>query len=375
MANKKSKKKKKKKLLIFGLEILLLIILLVVVYVWSIVGKIHIESMSDEEAGVNTDLDAETLEILEGYTNIALFGLDNRGSDNYSSGNSDSIMIVSINNDTKEIKIVSVFRDTYLSVGDGKYRKANSAYATGGATQAVQMLNSNLDLNISAYVSVDWKALVEAIDALGGIDIELTNAELDPMNMYIPEIDAMTGYSTSPVTSAGLTHLNGTQATAYTRVRYTAGDDFKRASRQRIVLQAMLDKAKQSNVGTLIEICNEVFDDIYTSLELKDIIALAKDVKQYEIVSTTGFPFALTTADLSGAGDSVVAAELSNNVSDLHTYMFGVENYVPSTTVQQISDTIVTKSGVTKDSATVDISTYNNTVGQNGTEFKSQEEQ
>lgn len=374
MANKK-KKKKKNKLLIFGLEILLLVILLVVVYVWSIVGKIHMESMSEEEAGVNSDLDADTLAVLEGYTNIALFGLDNRGSDNYASGNSDSIMIVSINNDTKEVKIVSVFRDTYLSIGNGKYRKTNAAYAVGGATQAVQMLNSNLDLNISAYVSVDWKALVEAIDALGGIDIELTSAELEPMNMYIPEIDAMTGYSTSPVTSAGLTHLNGTQATAYTRVRYTAGDDFKRASRQRIVLQAMLDEAKQADVGTLIEICNEVFDDIYTSLDLKDIIALAKDVKSYEIVSTTGFPFALTTADLSGAGDSVVAAELSNNVSDLHTYMFGVENYVPSTTVQQISDTIVTQSGVTKDSATVDISAYNNTVGQNGTDFKSQEEQ
>lgn len=374
MANK-TRKKKKNKLLIFGLEILLLVILLVVVYVWSIVGKIHMESMSEEEAGVNSDLDADTLAVLEGYTNIALFGLDNRGSDNYASGNSDSIMIVSINNDTKEVKIVSVFRDTYLSIGNGKYRKTNAAYAVGGATQAVQMLNSNLDLNISAYVSVDWKALVEAIDALGGIDIELTSAELEPMNMYIPEIDAMTGYSTSPVTSAGLTHLNGTQATAYTRVRYTAGDDFKRASRQRIVLQAMLDEAKQADVGTLIEICNEVFDDIYTSLDLKDIIALAKDVKSYEIVSTTGFPFALTTADLSGAGDSVVAAELSNNVSDLHTYMFGVENYVPSTTVQQISDTIVTQSGVTKDSATVDISAYNNTVGQNGTDFKSQEEQ
>ena len=374
MANK-TRKKKKNKLLIFGLEILLLVILLVVVYVWSIVGKIHMESMSEEEAGVNSDLDADTLAVLEGYTNIALFGLDNRGSDNYASGNSDSIMIVSINNDTKEVKIVSVFRDTYLSIGNGKYRKANAAYAVGGATQAVQMLNSNLDLNISAYVSIDWKALVEAIDALGGIDIELTSAELEPMNMYIPEIDAMTGYSTSPVTSAGLTHLNGTQATAYTRVRYTAGDDFKRASRQRIVLQAMLDEAKQADVGTLIEICNEVFDDIYTSLDLKDIIALAKDVKSYEIVSTTGFPFALTTADLSGAGDSVVAAELSNNVSDLHTYMFGVENYVPSTTVQQISDTIVTQSGVAKDSATVDISAYNNTVGQNGTDFKSQEEQ
>ena len=171
-----SVKKKSRKLLLFVFEVLLLAVLLLVAYFVSMMNRIKYENLDESEAGINSDLDENTILSLEGYTNIALFGLDNRSSNNYDRGNSDVIMIASINNKAKDIKLVSVYRDTYLSVGNGSYNKSNAAYAHGGAQQAVQMLNSNLDLDIKEYVCVDWAAMVEVIDDLGGLDLEITEA-------------------------------------------------------------------------------------------------------------------------------------------------------------------------------------------------------
>lgn len=372
MATKKKKKKKgKKKILLLVFELLLLLILLAVAWLYnSTFNRIDYEKqMDDTEAGINGDIDSEKLEILkEGYTTIALFGLDNRSSNNYQSGNSDTIMIANIDNKTKQVKLVSVYRDTYLNIGDGKLSKANAAYAHGGATQAVQMLNSNLDLAITDYVCVDWAALVQAIDALGGIDIEITQAEMNSINKYLHDVDKVTGLNTSLVTQYGNVHLDGSQATTYARIRKLAGDDYKRASRQRIVIQAMLTKAKTSDISTLTKICNVVFDDIKTTLTMSEILYLMKDVASYDIVSTTGFPFDLTNARLQGTGDTVVPASLASNVTELHSYMFEDQAYTVSNTVQSISDTIAANTGITENSMLVDTSSFNETAGKNGTE-------
>lgn len=360
------KQQQKRKLTIVGVEILCLILVLILVFVWSIVGKITFKDLLN--AGINDDLSAETLDTLSNYTNIAVFGLDNRSSGNYASGNSDVIMIVSINNETKEVKLVSVYRDTYLCTGDGKYGKANSAFSKGGAEQAVQMLNANLDLNIGEYVCVDWAAVIEVIDALGGVEIELTSAEVANINGSIVEINNSLGTNSKQITKSGLQHLDGVQATAYARIRHTAGDDFKRTSRQRIVIGAMLEKAKEADASTLINICNLVFDDIETSLDLATILELVTYVPDVELTSTSGFPFDLTTKVLSG-GDSVVPVTLETNVSALHEYLFGTVDYEPSNSVQTISDTIIEKTGVTEGTSTVDTSGYNDTVGQDGTDF------
>lgn len=377
MANNRRKKrrmKKRKKVLLFVLEILVLAVLLVVLYFTNILNKIDFQNMTDNEAGINDDLSSETAFAMEGYTNIALFGLDNRGSGDYDTGNSDAILIASINNENKEVRLVSVYRDTYLSVGDGKYYKCNSAYERGGAKQAVQMLNSNLDLDIKDYVSVDWGALVETIDDLGGIDIEVTDEEVDKINEYTVEIVMMTGKETTPLTESGLVHLDGTQATSYARIRKLAGDDYMRTARQRIVLQAMLEKAQKADIGTLNKVCNDVVDDISTTLTLKQMLILAKDVGAYKLVETTGFPFELTTASLD-SGDTVVPVELENNVSELHQWLFNDEDYSPSQTVQSISANIVQKSGVTLSNAdVVNTTNYNNTVDRNGTAVKKEDE-
>ena len=361
------KKQRKRKAVVIALEILILLILLAVCFVWQKVGKIKFEkSMTDSEAGINSDIGESTLLAMGGYTNIALFGLDNRGSNNYDSGNSDVIMIASINNETHEVKLVSVYRDTYLKIGDDSYNKANSAYGKGGAVQAVQMINTNLDLNITEYVCVDWNALVATIDALGGIDIGITEQEVKYINYYLWEIDKTTGLTTPEVEEAGLVHLDGTQATAYARIRYTSGDDFKRASRQRIVLQAMLEKARKADLATLSKICDTVFDDISTTLSLKEMLSLLKALPDYSLASTSGFPYDVSIYK-EKKKEYVVAVELEDNVAELHEYLFDETDYVPSSTVQSISSTIVDKTGVKEGSAIYNTDAYNETVGVDGT--------
>ena len=365
---KRRKKKKSRKIVLFVFEILLLAILLVAAYFIGMVNRVKYENMSETEAGINDDLSKDTLESLEGYPNIAVFGLDNRSANNYQEGNSDVVMIASIDNKTKNVKLVSVYRDTFLSVGGGTYFKCNNAYARGGAKQAVQMLNSNLDLDIKEYVCVDWAAVVEVIDDLGGLDLNITQGEMNQINKYKKDVDGVTGKNTPNVTQYGLVHLDGTQATTYARIRKLSGDDFKRASRQRIVLQAMLEKAKKANPATLVKICNSVVDDISTTLSLDQMVSLAKDVTKYKISSTTGFPTDLTTKNMPRCGDTVIPADLVTNVKKLHEYMFDDATYTPSQTVQAISDTIVNTTGITADSAKINTSDYNETVGATGTD-------
>ena len=345
---KRQRQLRKRKMLI--IEIIALVVLLLVLLVWGLISKVDFQKFSLFEAGINEDLDTS---FLKGYTNIAVFGLDNRDETSYDSGNSDVIMVASINNETKEIRLVSVYRDTYLCVDDEQnYNKANAAYACGGAKNAVKMLNRNLDLNITEFVCVDWKALIETIDALGGVEIDVQENEVEYLNAYVgdttcwvPEADG------TWIAGPGLQTLNGTQATAYARIRYTAGDDFMRAARQRIVLQAMMDKVKQADLKTLFKIVNDVADDVSTSFNLSQLLGLASAVKDYSIAGTTGFPFQLTTGEVSGK-DYVFPVELDNNVVALHQYLFGEEEgYTPSNTMQAISDDIVYISGISESNA------------------------
>lgn len=371
---RKKQKKRRRKLAAFMLELLVLAVILLGIYVVSLVRKINYNNMTAEEAGINEDLDEESLKTMDGYTNIAIFGLDNRSEGSYNTGNSDTIMIASINGETNEVKLVSVFRDSVLNVGDDEYKKANSAYAKGGATYAVAMLNTNFDLNITEYVSVDWAAVVTVIDDLGGLDLNLTSQEVELLNTYLQDVDNVTGKNTSYLSGSGKMHLDGTQAVCYARIRKTAGDDYLRTSRQRIVIQALLEKAKTTKVTTLLKICQDTFDDISTSLSLKQITTLAKHVSDYSIAASTGFPFTVTSDSVSGLGSCVIPCTLSTNVSKLHEFLFDETGYQVSATVSGLSATIANMTGYDSESDAIDISRYNDTLGANGTYFKDEEQ-
>ena len=344
---KKGKKRKKHKIMIFVIEILLLLVLLAVLFLWSKYQKIeHVDNIQTEDV-VNDDLGLTTQEVLKGYTNIAIFGLDNEKSGVFTSGNSDLIMIASINNDTKEVKVVSVYRDTYLNVGTSAepyYWKANYAYNHGGPEQAVRMLNQNLDLDIADYVAVDFYAICKVIDLLGGLEINVEEGKMmEEINIYIAETAAYTGLEPHMVDHPGVQTLDGVQSTAYCRIRHDA-NDFRRAQRQREVLSNIVEKTKSSSIFTINKIIDAVLEDISTDLTEMQLISMAAQLLDYELAGTTGFPFELYTIDQTRKY-SVAPCNLEKNVKELHAYLFGEYNYTPSNTVLELSQAIEADTG------------------------------
>ncbi len=344
--SKKRASKKKKRMMIFGIEIAVILILVLGFWVVSKLDKIQKPKVEQDQIEVNESLQESTMETMKGYTTVALFGLDTREAGQLGSGNrSDTIIIASINNDTKEVKLVSVYRDTYLNLTNGKYNKCNSAYSSGGPAQAISMLNTNLDLDIEYYVSVDFAALTKTIDLLGGIDIDVDDAEIEHLNNYIVETSKVTGIQTQPLTSTGLQTLDGVQATSYCRIRYTAGDDFKRTERQREVIMQLVSKAKKMDISKVNDIIDAVFPLIATNYTNDELVAMAPQLLTYDIVDTTGFPFDKANATVKGKGSCVVPVNLEENVKQLHEYLFGNADYQPSNEVTEISSKINSETG------------------------------
>lgn len=341
---KHTSSRKKRRAIIFVIEVIIIIVLLGVLYVYSKLDKIETEDIKEEEIQIN-EIKSETI---GGYKNIALFGLDSRETGSLDEGNrSDTIMVASINNATNEVKLVSVYRDTYLDQSDGSFNKANNAYQTGGPRQAIDMLNINLDLDITDYVSVDFLAVSDVIDLLGGIEIDVTEEEIQWINGYATETQLVTGKTTVDITSPGLQTLDGVQAVSYSRIRYTAGDDYKRTERQRTVLTKMMEKAKSADILTLNKIVDAVLPEVKTSLSSTEILSMASKVASYKIGEQSGFPFDKLATNV-GTLDCVVPATLESNVKDLHKFLFGEENYDPSDKVKSLNEEIIYNSGVTE---------------------------
>ena len=345
--NTRRRKKKKNKVILFAVEIIVLVALLIGLLVYFKLNKVESGIGDIDKDDVNIELDSQTAEALKGFTNIALFGLDNRQTGNYDGGNSDTIMIASIDNDTKQVKLVSVYRDTFLNVKDDTYAKINSAYAYGGPKNAIAALNKNLNLDIVDYVAVDFGAVVEAIDLLDGIELTLTDQEVQIMNdNYIDEINKVTGHKSGKLSSGGTYTVDGVQALAYCRIRYTAGDDFKRTERQRTVLTKMIEKAQGSSISTVSSLIDSMLGDISTSFTGKELLALVSSVMDYKLADTHGWPFELCTGSYGSKGSLVVATDLETNVKELHEYLFGEKNDI-SNTVTGISDYIINYTGCT----------------------------
>ena len=366
-------KKKKTRRTIIVVEIVVLLLLLLIFFFWNKFGKVNWDNINMDEIEVN-NLDTETEELLSNYTTLALFGVDNRSNGNLDSGNSDTIILVSINNDTKEVKMLSVQRDTYLQITEGTYRKCNYAYNHGGVETAISMLNTNLDLKISGYVSVDFYALATIVDDLGGLELEVTQKMIDTDNPethqnalagYIAEVENVLNYypdeeegwkySDCYFDSPGTYTLNGAQVVGYCRNRYAVDNDYGRAENQRKVIKLLVEKAKKADIGTLNKIADDVFPSISTSLSLQQVLSMAASVGEYEIADSTGFPFALNSTTISKTTGSVlVPCTLTSNVVQLHAFLYDQQDYDPTDDmVDVISDHIVNETGFTEDSATI----------------------
>lgn len=363
-SRKKKAKKKKWKIALFVFEILMICTLVGACWVMSKANKIQHIKITEEEKKEELAIDENIAdsEVLKGYRNIALFGVDSRDQQLDKSTRTDTIMIASINLDTKEVRLISVYRDTWLNLSTDNYNKANSAYARGGYKQAMAMLNMNLDLDVEDFVTIGFDGLIDVIDAVGGVEIDVKQAEIDYLNDYQismighpdgttnpagePNYVAAPGTYT-PVTRAGVQTLNGLQATAYARIRYV-GNDLERAQRQRTVLTKVAQKAMTLNPATLNKIADAVFPKVMTSLSLSEILELLKDIASYEIGETTGFPFEgyIKPNGRVGSASVVVPVDLEKNVSLLHEFLFDDSDYEPSETVKKCSKKIASDTGV-----------------------------
>ena len=344
----KARRKKKRKIWFILLEIAVLIGIL------CFAGYSYISSRLDlmqrlpwnPDEIKNVEISEEKQEQMSGYWTIAVFGVDSRNSSVGKGNNSDVNILCNIDQGTGEIRLVSVYRDSYLNISDkNTYNKINAAYMQGGPEQVVKALNRNLDIDIDDYATFNWKAVADAINILGGIDVEITKSEFYYINAFISETVKATGVASTQLKSAGMNHLDGVQAVAYGRLRLM-DTDYARTERQRKVISLAFEKMKKADWATINNIVQTVFPQVATSIEINDLLKIGRNITRYHLTETTGFPSELREKKMGRKGACVIPQTLESNVIELHHFLFGDEEYTPTETVRTISQKIVSDTGV-----------------------------
>lgn len=343
-ARKRRRRRKRLRAAIIFIETFILIMLMGTAYVMAKYDKFQKVDIDKGDIEVNEGIK------LEGYTTVALFGGDSREGQLEEGTHADTIIIVSIDNESKEIRMASIYRDTLLKQMNDTYRKANNAYFVGGPEEAINMLNKNLDLDIEDYATVDFKAMADVVDLMGGIEITVTDAEAKMMNKYIGETAKAAKKTANELESGDTYTLDGPQAVTYSRLRKLEGGDYRRTERQREVIKKLFEKVTTTDLATINEIIDTVFPQVSTSFSLKKIIGLASALMDYKLGESTGFPFEKADGiTYPEAGDVVVAQGLAENVKELHEFLYPNETEVEvSDMVQMISEEITIETGVVR---------------------------
>lgn len=332
----------KKWKIILGVILALLIVPVAAgaIYVNFILDKV---TLGDKEFDKNFDLNINTNLENSDVKNIALFGVDCRTAD-YKGCRSDVMMVLSYDQKNNDVTVTSLVRDTYVEIGDRGFDKLNHAYAFGGPELAIQTINKTFDLNIDEYVTVDFWTVEKIIDAIGGVEIEISDEEFPYVNQYITGLNNESGTTTGKLlTSAGIQKLDGRQAVAYMRVRYTGDGDFERMQRQREVMGVALEGLKSLSLTKMLSLVNDMLSDVKTNLSKSEIISLVTNV------ATKGIPtmqqFQVPTRD-GGIGKLIngiyyfVPNTLVENVKSLHELLYPASDYQPSSYVSEISDSL-----------------------------------
>ncbi len=333
MSRHSEEKKNKKGLKTFGIIVLVLLIILAIIvggtfaFVHSKLSKMQQVDLNEDDLNVSAQAEQQLAE----YRNIAIFGVDSR-DDSYDKGNrSDCIIIASINNKTKEVKLISVYRDTYVQIEGHGLDKITHAYSYGEAPLAIKTLNTNLDLNIKEFATVNFDVVKETVDYIGGISMPITSEEVGHI---------------SGITKPGTYTLTGEQALAYSRIRYASGGDYKRTERMRDVLTAVANKVKTLNISQLNGFVDTILPKVYTNITSADIFSMMPSIASYKITDSIGWPY--ETKGITLDRWYGIPVTLENNVKRLHQEAFGEEDYTPSDTVKDISNQIIEKTGYSK---------------------------
>lgn len=336
----KGKKRKKIKIFLTIIIVILILSLLcfsgIAGYAYNKLSKVNYVKLE------NIEINEGVEEQLKGYRNIVLFGIDARAN-TYDNSRSDCIIIASINEDTNEVKLTSIYRDTYVYIEGHGYDKITHAYAYGGAELAINTINKNFDLDITEFVAVNFDAVVDIIDAIDGVNITIESDELNYINDYISSVDSQMGKRTPKVTKTGNQTLSGVQALAYSRIRYTAGGDYKRTERMRDVLNASFNKAKTMSVGKLNNLADILLPKVCTNITSNEILGMIPNITKYNVVSSIGWPYEVKGITLDRWYG--VPVTLESNVKKLHADLFGNEGYEVSSKVKEYSNGIIKKTG------------------------------
>ncbi len=291
-------------------------------------NKEEIESYKNEvesQAGNTTGVDEE---LVSDVYNILLVGSDIRPDEIV--GRSDTMILVSINKETKRIVATSFLRDTYVKIPiKNEFHKLNAAYAYGGIELLFETLQYNYGITVDKYVAVDFLSFIDAIDILGGLDVQVYEDELYWFNQYIHAsnllVEPPEREDSDYVDHAdgSYQHLNGKQALAYARFRYVGNGDFTRTDRQRRVVQEIFNKIKTMDIGTVIKLLDEIIPQITTNLdtnECLELIAMLPEISKYDVISwhIPDDEFKYMTID----GDDVVAIDFSYYMKKLYNYIY-----------------------------------------------------
>ena len=336
-------KRKRRRHPILKLILLLIIIIAVIGGITirglhSKLGKVQTKSLDQSQiVTVNNDPN------MDDYTNYAFFGIDSQTGSMSDRGNrSDSIIVVSINNSTKDVKLLSVYRDTFVSI-NGNYSKINAAYSWGGPELAISTINRNLDLNIEKYATVNFKILANIVDSIGGIEVKIDKSILKNLNAYIKDMNRINGGHSSKIHHAGTYTLDGNQAVAYSRIRYTSGGDLARASRQREVLEKIFAKAKK-NPLKMMSVIDKILPQIKTNMDQDELFQMALSVFKYDIKDQQGFPWDQKELRYYGTYYGFPTT-LKENAVRAHKYLFGTKNYQVSDELERINQKIIQRVG------------------------------
>lgn len=362
---KNDKKGGNKKIAIAVVIIIVIILGIIAGFIYNKVSKVNFVKIDEGNLAIENKT---------GYRNIALLGVDTRDMNSLDGSRSDAIIIVSINEQTKNVNLISVYRDSYVDVQGHGLTKVTHAYAYGGPELALNTLNRNLDLDISEFVTVNFEIVADVVDLVGGIDIDIDKSELSQMNKYIEDTSKNVGRKANKITSVGKQHLDGIQAVTYARIRKTAGGDYKRTERMRTVLTEVFEKAKKMDAGKLNELANKVLPQVQTNIGLSEVISLIPTISSINISDSIGWPYEVKGITLDRWYG--VPTTLEANVVKLHRDLFGQKDYTASDTVKTISQSIINKTGykttsldITNDNSNTNNTTSNttNTITKNTT--------
>lgn len=326
--NKKSKKKKKRmSVVIFVVfSILAVVSALIGGYTYTLLDKMESKNISKNKDDLGINKEAEnrinTEDPNSQIINIAFFGLDKREKNE--AGRSDAIMIATIDKKHKKIKLSSVMRDTYVNVSGHGMTKITHAYAYGGPQLAIKTLNENFQLNIKDYVTVDFFSLEKIIDTVGGVQINVKKEEIPLMNSSIAEVANLEKATPSNISKTGLQNLNGMQAVAYTRVRYTGNGDYERTERQRTVLTAVFNKIQQGGVTKYPSLVATLLPYVETSISKLDLISMGTGVMTSgsKTLEQERFPLDAYSKGQTIKGVWYLVTDLKATTDQIHKYIY-----------------------------------------------------